>query len=127
MLLPGTPAALWGAAGILARALMDEFEEWSRAGTTEEVLVALAKQNVPAAAYRTVREAMADPQLDHRNALAVVNDGGGTFKALNPPFRMTDSRTEAGAHAAALGEHTNEVLKAAGFTAEEIKSMSGQK
>ncbi len=94
-------------------ALMDEFEVWSKARSTDEVLAALARNSVPAAAYRTVREAMADPQLTHRQALAEVTDAGGTFMTLNPPFRMTDSTTVAGSRAPSLGEHTEEVARGA--------------
>ena len=94
-------------------ALMDEFEVWSTAHTTADVLAALARNSVPAAAYRTVREAMADPQLAHRDALAQVTDAGGTFKTLNPPFRMSESATVAGSRAPSLGEHTEQITCAA--------------
>ena len=95
--------------------LMDEFEVWSKARPIDEVLAALARNTVPAAAYRTVAEAMADPQLAHRQALAEVADAGGTFQALNPPFRMSDGATQIGSRAPALGEHTSEVLASAGL------------
>lgn len=102
--------------------LMDEFEAWSRKHTTDEVLAALAKNNVPAAAYRTVAEAMADPQMEHRQAFADVRDRGGSFKALNPPFRMSASTTKAGSFSASLGEHTAEVLAEFGCDVSAAKS-----
>jgi CoA:oxalate CoA-transferase len=73
-------------------------------------LRALDRNSVPAAAYRTVSEAMADPQLAHRGAFGEVCDAGGAFKALNPPFRMSKSETTVGLRVPALGEHTSEVL-----------------
>jgi crotonobetainyl-CoA:carnitine CoA-transferase CaiB-like acyl-CoA transferase len=94
--------------------LLDEFEAWSRALSTKDCLKALDAAGVPASAYRTVREAMADPQMAHRDALAKVEDAGGTFKVLNPPFRMSGSATRAGPRAPALGEHTREALQEAG-------------
>jgi len=103
--------------------LMDEFEEWSRHRSTRDCLAVLDRHAVPAAAYRTVREAMSDPQLSHRGAFAVVSDAGGEFRALNPPFRMTATITVAGARAPALGEHTREVLRAAGLNGEEINAL----
>jgi crotonobetainyl-CoA:carnitine CoA-transferase CaiB-like acyl-CoA transferase len=103
--------------------LMDEFEVWSKARSNAECLAALDKAGVPAAAYRTVREAMADPQLAHRQAFNVVEDAGGSFKALNPPFRMSASRTAAGPRVPALGEHTREVLAAAGLSAAEVAAL----
>ena len=90
--------------------LMEEFEAWSKAHSSAACLSALERNSVPAAAYRTVREAMADPQLQHRGALGEVEDAGGTFKALNPPFRMSASATTVGRRAPGLGEHTREVV-----------------
>jgi CoA:oxalate CoA-transferase len=104
--------------------LMDEFEAWSRRRSTPDCLAVLDRHAVPAAAYRTVRQAMADPQLIHRGAFAVVTDAGGEFQALNPPFRMSATISVAGARAPALGEHTQEVLTAAGFNGEEIEALA---
>jgi len=67
-----------------------------------------------------VEQAMADPQIAHRGALAEVRDAGGTFKVMNPPFRMSASRTQAGECAPALGEHTRAVLLEAGYSEPEI-------
>jgi crotonobetainyl-CoA:carnitine CoA-transferase CaiB-like acyl-CoA transferase len=92
-------------------ALMDEFEAWSTRCSTADCLTALDANGVPASSYRTVRQALGDPQLAHRQALTEVEDTGGTFKALNPPFRMSGSATVAGARAPALGEHTQAVLQ----------------
>ena len=105
-------------------ALMDEFEAWSTRLSSRDCLAALSENGVPAAAYRTVREAMADPQLAHRGAFSEVADAGGAFKALNPPFRMSACAATAGARAAALGEHTREVLGAAGFSTLEIAALA---
>jgi CoA:oxalate CoA-transferase len=104
--------------------LMDEFEAWSRHRSTPDCLAVLDRHAVPAAAYRSVREAMADPQLSHRGAFAVVTDAGGEFQALNPPFRMSATMAVAGARAPGLGEHTSEVLTAAGLSGEEIKALA---
>jgi crotonobetainyl-CoA:carnitine CoA-transferase CaiB-like acyl-CoA transferase len=109
--------ANWGA-------LMDEFEGWSRRLSTSDCLAVLDRHAVPAAAYRTVREAMTDPQLAHRRAFAGVSDAGGEFRALNPPFRMSATEALAGPCAPALGEHTHEVLAAAGFSGQEIKALT---
>jgi crotonobetainyl-CoA:carnitine CoA-transferase CaiB-like acyl-CoA transferase len=111
--------ANWGA-------LIDEFEVWSKQLSSAECQTVLDRHAVPAAAYRTVREAMADPQLAHRGAFANVHDAGGPFKALNPPFRMSGSAAAAGPRAPALGEHTREVLVEAGFSAAEIETLGAQ-
>src|SRR5579871_4549860 len=104
--------------------LMDGVEAWSRAVTTEQCLAALNREGVPSSAYRTVGEALADPQLAHRGALAEVEDGGGTFKMMNLPFRMSGARVAAGARIATLGEHTQALLAEAGLTEQEIAAFS---
>jgi crotonobetainyl-CoA:carnitine CoA-transferase CaiB-like acyl-CoA transferase len=104
--------------------LMEEFEQWSRTLPSKDVLAALERCTVPASPYRTVAEVMRDPQLDHRDAFGEVEDRSGRFKALNPPFRMTASATRVGERAAALGEHTAEVLAEAGLGAEEIAALT---
>jgi crotonobetainyl-CoA:carnitine CoA-transferase CaiB-like acyl-CoA transferase len=95
--------------------MMDGVEAWSRGVTTEECLAALNKVGVPSSAYRTVEEALRDPQLAHRDALAEVEDGGGTFKVLNMPFRMSGAKVAAGSRMAALGEDTQALLGEAGL------------
>ncbi len=104
-------------------ALMDEFEAWSRTLATDACLKILAENNVPAAAYRTVREAMADPQLAHRDAFQDVADAGGSFKVLRAPFRFTAYEVDTGKRVPDLGEHTREVLEAAGLTRAEIDAL----
>src|SRR5579883_1362745 len=104
--------------------LMDGVEAWSRSVTTEECLAGLNKEGVPSSAYRAVREALADPQLAHRGALAEVEDGGGSFRMMNLPFRMSGARVAAGKRIATLGEHTRMLLAEAGLTEQEIASFS---
>jgi crotonobetainyl-CoA:carnitine CoA-transferase CaiB-like acyl-CoA transferase len=100
---------------------IDEIETWSRTLTSKEVLAMLEQFNVPSSLYRSVSEVMQDPQLEHRNAFSEVRDEGGAFKALNPPFRLSRSATEAVPFVASLGEHTVDVLKEAGLTEPEIE------
>ena len=103
-------------------ALMDGVEVWSKPLSNAQCLAALNEAGVPSSAYRTVAEALDDPQLAHRGALAEVADGGGTFKVLNLPFRMSAAKVGAGSRAAALGEHTDEVLAQVGLSREKVTS-----
>jgi crotonobetainyl-CoA:carnitine CoA-transferase CaiB-like acyl-CoA transferase len=105
--------------------LVDELEAWSKTLTTAEVQAVFDRHGVPSSPYRTVKEAMADPQLAHRHAFVEVADAGGAFLALNPPFRMSAAPVAAQPFAAALGEHTKEVLAELGYTAAEIGGLSG--
>ncbi len=101
--------------------LLAELETWSRGRSVAECRAALDTNGVPCSPYRTVAEALADPQIAHRDALAEVRDAGGSFKVVNPPFRMSANRTKAGGWAAASGEHTRAVLMRAGYAEADVE------
>src|SRR6266702_3958498 len=106
--------------------LMNGVEEWSRSVTTEICLAALNEEGVPSSAYRTVAEALRDPQIAHRGALAEVGDAGGTFKVLNLPFRMSGANVSAAQRMSTLGEHTRAYLKQTGLSEDEIAAFAGK-
>jgi crotonobetainyl-CoA:carnitine CoA-transferase CaiB-like acyl-CoA transferase len=103
--------------------LIDELERWSRGLPTEECRATFDRFGVPCSPYRTVAEAMADPQIAHRQAFAAVHDRGGTFRALNPPFRFSAATAAVRPFAAALGEHGEGVLLEAGYAPDEIEAF----
>ena len=104
--------------------LIDELELWSKERTRREVQALFDQHGVPSSPYRTVKEAMADPQLAHRQAFAEVHDAGGTFQALNPPFRMTGAAAAVVPHVAPLGEHTAELLAEIGYTPSDVAASA---
>jgi CoA:oxalate CoA-transferase len=107
-------------------ALMDGVEAWSRTVATEKALIELNGHGVPSSAYRTVAEALNDPQIAHRRALSEVSDGGGTFKVLNLPFRMSATNISAGKRMATLGEHTLALLRETGLSEKQIAAFAGK-
>jgi crotonobetainyl-CoA:carnitine CoA-transferase CaiB-like acyl-CoA transferase len=106
--------------------LMNGVEAWSRTLTTGKCLAELNEHGVPSSAYRTVAEALSDPQIAHRGALSEVSDGGGTFKVLNLPFRMSGATVSAAKRMSTLGEHTVAFLKETGLSEDEIAAFSGK-
>ena len=100
-----------------------ELEQWSLELTTDAVQAAFDRFGVPCSRYRTVEEAMADPQLAHRQAFGEVHDVAGTFRALNPPFRFSAATATVRPFVAALGEHGERVLAEAGYAADEIEAF----
>jgi crotonobetainyl-CoA:carnitine CoA-transferase CaiB-like acyl-CoA transferase len=103
--------------------LVAELEQWSRRLSTAECQAAFDRFGVPCSPYRTVEEAMADPQLAHRQAFGESRDAGGVFRALNPPFRFSASPAAIQPFVAALGEHGDQILAEAGYSAREIEEL----
>ena len=98
-------------------------EIWSTTLSTADCQAAFDANGVPASPYRTVKEVLADPQLAHRGALAEVHDKGGSFKVVNPPFRMSGAAVQVMGFSAGLGEHAREVLALAGYAPDEIDKL----
>ena len=103
--------------------LVEELEQWSRRLTTAECQAAFDRFGVPCSRYRTVEEAMADPQLAHRQTFGEVRDAAGVFRAVNPPFRFSASPAAVQPYVAALGEHGEQILAEAGYSAPEIAEL----
>jgi CoA:oxalate CoA-transferase len=108
------------------QALMDGVESWSRTLTTEKCLAELNGHGVPCSAYRTVAEALSDPQIAHRGALSEVEDDAGTFRVLNLPFRMSGTNVSAAKRMATLGEHTVKYLRETGLSEDQIAAFTGK-
>ncbi|MEA2893301.1 MAG: hypothetical protein QOI05_4094, partial [Bradyrhizobium sp.] len=106
--------------------LMEGVETWSRRLTSQQCLTELNKAGVPCSAYRSVAEAIADPQSTHRGILAEVSDDAGVFKVLNLPFRMSGAEVGPGPRVAAVGEHTDEVLKEIGMSDQSVASAAAK-
>jgi crotonobetainyl-CoA:carnitine CoA-transferase CaiB-like acyl-CoA transferase len=103
--------------------LVDELEMWSVGLTTAACQAAFERAGVPASPYRTVQEVMQDPQLAHRGAFAEVQDAGGSFRVVNPPFRLSEATVQVKGFAAGLGEHSREILAGAGYDEAEIGAL----
>lgn len=91
-------------------ALLELIEAWTRQRSGAECERILMAAGVPCSRYRSVAEAMADPQLGARGFLAELGEGEGRFKCANLPFLMSRTPTRARPRLPALGEHGAEVL-----------------
>ncbi len=92
-------------------ALLEMIEAWTRVRSGQECEQLLMAAGVPCSRYRSVGEAMADPQLAERGFLAELGEGDGRFKCANLPFLMSRTPTRARARLAPLGEDSDAVLR----------------
>ena len=92
-------------------ALLELIEGWTRQRSGDECERLLRAAGVPCSRYRSVAEAMADPQVAERGFLAELGDGEGRFKCANLPFLMSRTPTHARGRLAALGADGEDVLR----------------
>jgi crotonobetainyl-CoA:carnitine CoA-transferase CaiB-like acyl-CoA transferase len=86
----------------------------------------LQSKHVPATRVRELRETLQDPQLNHRGVLHRHEKVPGVGKPVTVPlaaFKFGHDGPSIERPPARLGEHTDEVLAAVGYSAEEIASM----
>lgn len=86
-------------------------EEWTSQHTGAECEQILMAAGVPCSRYRSVSEAMADPQLAQRDFFSELHIGDESFRVANSPALFSATPTRAQSLVADLGEHTAEVLK----------------
>ena len=106
---------------------MRRIEAWTSTRDGDECERILADQGVPCARYRSIEEAMRDPQFAERDSFAEVRDAVGPFQVTRLPYALGGQRPATGASVAAVGAHTREVLDELGCTAAEIDALLASK
>lgn len=61
-------------------------EDWTRGQDADAVERLLLAKGVPCARYRSIDEALRDPQLEVRHALREATDGAGQYLFVGPPW-----------------------------------------
>jgi crotonobetainyl-CoA:carnitine CoA-transferase CaiB-like acyl-CoA transferase len=94
--------------------------------TADEWETYFQSRHVPATRVRELREALADPQLESRRVLHRHQDVPGVGKPITVPmaaFTFAHDGPSIERPPAGVGEHTDEVLKAIGYDAEQIAAL----
>jgi CoA:oxalate CoA-transferase len=92
-------------------ALLELIESWTSKRTGAECEAELMRAGVPCSRYRSVAEAMDDPQLQAREFFTELGAGEHSFKVANLPALLSATPARARQGVARLGEHTAEVLE----------------
>jgi crotonobetainyl-CoA:carnitine CoA-transferase CaiB-like acyl-CoA transferase len=106
-------------------AITEAMNEWLSTRTTQEAISELAKARVPAGPVLGLDQVLEDPQVKARELLRYVDHVGAAKPVPLADTAVQLSATPGGIRqrAAALGEHTNEVLLEIGYTEEEIVAL----
>lgn len=108
-------------------ALLTLIEGWTSQRSGGECEAVLMKAGVPCSRYRTVAEAMADPQLAARGTLATLGQGDGRFQVANAPYKLSATPTAARSRLAGLGADSAQVMQQVlGLSAGEVAELQAQ-
>jgi crotonobetainyl-CoA:carnitine CoA-transferase CaiB-like acyl-CoA transferase len=91
--------------------LLALIEGWTLRRSGSDCEAVLMAAGVPCSRYRSVAEAMKDPQVVARGFLSELGAGEGSFMVANAPYLMSATPTRARGVLAGLGQHSEEVLK----------------
>ena len=108
-------------------ALEKEMETVLAVGGTAEWVAALDRAGVPCGPVNDYARLFADPQVRHLGMVVYASDPElGEVPHVRIPVRLSEGRVAVRTVAPKLGEHTEAVLGAVGYTAEEIAALRRQ-
>jgi formyl-CoA transferase len=108
-------------------ALTEIIEGWTRNRDKREVMQAFAGRGIPCGAVLDTAEVLADPHLRERGTIRELDHPTrGRFPAILSPLRLSDSPIDP-SRAPLLGEHSDDILRLAGYGADEIRELRARK
>jgi crotonobetainyl-CoA:carnitine CoA-transferase CaiB-like acyl-CoA transferase len=107
-------------------ALHEIIEQAMKRRTSAEWAAIFAKNDIPAGRVLTIPETVKLEHYGHRTVLQTVGTEHGPIKVVGSGFRMEHDGGSVERPPAKLGQHTDEVLGEAGYSATEIAEMRKQ-
>jgi crotonobetainyl-CoA:carnitine CoA-transferase CaiB-like acyl-CoA transferase len=109
--------------GEMGRPIAAKLATAFRSRTLAEWIPILEREDLPVMPVLGVDEVVANPQVVARRMLPEVAVKGGRRRVLAHPARMAKSDVRTPSGAPEQGEHTDEVLRWAGYTARQIRDL----
>ena len=106
-------------------AITEAMNQWLATRTTEQAIAELEKARIPAGPVLELDQVLEDPQVKARELLRYVDHPGAAKPVPLADTAVRLSATPGGirSRAAALGEHTDEVLGEIGYSDDEISAL----
>jgi crotonobetainyl-CoA:carnitine CoA-transferase CaiB-like acyl-CoA transferase len=99
-------------------------QEWCAARTSDEAIRAFEMARVPAGPVYTMREALDDPHLKASDILTSVDfPGVGKAPIAATPVKLHGTPGEVRQRAPTLGEHSDDILRELGYSANEVEAL----
>ncbi|HEY3135109.1 MAG TPA: CoA transferase [Blastocatellia bacterium] len=107
----------------------DAMSKWCSERTRDQAIAELEAARIPCGPCYDLGEVLADPQVNSRELLEEIEYPGGRkpVPIASTPVRLSETLVDRPRRAPTLGEHTDEVLREVGFTADEILALRGQR
>jgi crotonobetainyl-CoA:carnitine CoA-transferase CaiB-like acyl-CoA transferase len=105
-------------------ALNAEIDKILSQRSSAEWIALFNKAGVPSGPINSIDQVFADPQVEHLHmAQPVTRRNGETINVVGQPFSLSRTPSSMAAPPPAIGEHTDEVLREFGYSAEEIEKL----